>query len=436
MWTKGWFLALLVCPTLPTGTYFDSCPSSACSCVASERDNDVIVTCSEQQLMHVPDIVSSRPITSLDLSNNELTFLDNSSFSQYDSIKYLDLSQNEIEIIDHGTFHSMVQLEELDLSLNDLLILHPEIFSHNPLLEAVILSGNPHLYIPENSPFIVSSSILLLDVSSCKLTSLYPETFSLLPKLHILDLNSNNLRNFPLSILHNLTNVKVLDIGNNLWHCKCELVILLEWVANLERIEGRSMTHRPVRCLKYGMIYTLISASDRDKMCQNVQLKEDMSVSPTQEVKPSERTVSPTQEVKPSERTVSPTQEVKPSERTVSSTQEVKPSERIKSIFGIDSFRDLDTDRKEYYENMIQEIEILDDMTMEETAEPVGSLSSWNMFYFLLTLCGILAILMVFSCVLAIYCIVRSRFQKLSMHYSYTDSMSTSHNDHIYEIIK
>ena len=59
-------------------------------------------------------------VTSLDLSNNNITSVDVDSFAMFYELRYLNLSNNRISLLDNNTFYPLRKLESLDVSYNSL----------------------------------------------------------------------------------------------------------------------------------------------------------------------------------------------------------------------------------------------------------------------------------------------------------------------------
>ena len=108
----------------------------------------------------------------------------------------------------------------------------PAIFSDNLVLERVSFRGNQLAYFPDSPPKLASLSIESLDLSHCTLTSVNADTFSKLPKLKVLNLNSNRLREINWDHLNTLTDLSSVDLGNNMWKCDCKFLEVLKMLSN------------------------------------------------------------------------------------------------------------------------------------------------------------------------------------------------------------
>jgi hypothetical protein len=206
-------------------------------------------------------------VQSLDLSDNKLTRIRELTFKDYRTLKSLCLSYNEIDVIDSRAFFGLEMLRKIDLSHNKLRVIPPDIFSNNYFLYRVSLSENPLVYVPDSQPILSSISVRYLDLSYCSLTSINTHTFSQLPSLEILGLKSNSLREIHQDVLDPLTELIVLDLGNNRWKCDCDLVEVLNWLSDRRKSRGLEGKQKPVRCVEGGVYRTILTAENKNKSC-------------------------------------------------------------------------------------------------------------------------------------------------------------------------
>jgi Leucine-rich repeat (LRR) protein len=225
------------------------------------------VACNELELTEIPTISSSESVNSLDVSHNILTQIKEFIFEDYSILENLILSDNAIERIDSRAFNGLKMLINIDLSYNNLQFITPTMFSDTPLLQTVSFRRNPLVYVPDKSPLLVSPSVTSLDLSYCDLTSANRHTFSQLPALQVLDLNSNKLQEFNRDILNTLTEISVIDFGNNLWKCDCNIVQVLNWLSARRRSKGLSEEHKPVECFDAGVLKTIWSSTSKNELC-------------------------------------------------------------------------------------------------------------------------------------------------------------------------
>jgi len=258
-------LILIKCQSLQE----DICPSK-CMCDSSYRSGTVSVACNDLELTEIPTILSSESVVSFDVSNNILTHIKEHVFKDYGILENLSLSGSRIEQIDSTAFYGLKMLINIDLSYNNLRSITPTMFSDTPFLQTVSFRGNPLVYVPASSPLFVSPSITSLDLSYCDLTSVNRHTFSQLPGLQVLDLYSNELREFNRDILNSLTEISVIDLGNNRWKCDCNIVEILNWLSERRRSKGLLGEHEPVKCEDAGVLKTIWSSTSRKELCSEL----------------------------------------------------------------------------------------------------------------------------------------------------------------------
>jgi hypothetical protein len=225
------------------------------------------VACNELELTETPTILSSESVISFEVSNNILIHIEEYVFKDYGSLENLNLSESGIEQIDSRAFYGLKMLLNIDLSYNNLQFITPTIFSDTPFLQTVSFRGNYQVYVPDSSPIFVSPSIMSLDLSYCDLTSVNSHTFSQLPGLQVLDLYSNKLREFNRDILNTLTEISVIDFGNNLWKCDSNIAEVLNWLSTRRRSKGLLGEHNPVQCDDAGVLKTIWSSRSNNELC-------------------------------------------------------------------------------------------------------------------------------------------------------------------------
>ena len=238
-----------------------ACPDR-CSCsVLRSYVGSSSVTCSYIGLSDIPEMLHATTVHTLDLSNNDIRILRNTSFSNYSRLSSLSLSNNEVDEIQLDAFAGLLMLRILDLRYNKLETFNPEIVSANPVLENVSLQGNPIAFLTADSPILISASVSFLDLSDCSLTAVHPITFSRLPSLYSLDLSSNLLQTISVNTFKKLPKLSILKLNNNRWTCNCNILELMQWL-NVTRPQAQA--HKPVKCLesqKYQKLWTMAGGS-------------------------------------------------------------------------------------------------------------------------------------------------------------------------------
>ncbi|XP_011668842.2 insulin-like growth factor-binding protein complex acid labile subunit [Strongylocentrotus purpuratus] len=113
-------------------------------------------TCSHRYLTAVPTNLT-HDITVLDLTQNQLNKLDNTSFTSLPHLRYLYLQSNNMSTIESGAFQSLPELYLISLLNNNFTSLPTNIFSKNQKLQIVDLTANQFVSFPGNALDSVSS---------------------------------------------------------------------------------------------------------------------------------------------------------------------------------------------------------------------------------------------------------------------------------------
>ena len=126
-------------------TYGTDIPYYCLACCCQDVAKDHIVNCSRRGLFRVPRNIGNET-TVLDLNNNRIFKLKNSSFEGLTALRKLILAYNVIFRIETGAFASLVSLEYLDLSVNNFFhlnnVLKPGMFWNLQKLQSLYVQHN------------------------------------------------------------------------------------------------------------------------------------------------------------------------------------------------------------------------------------------------------------------------------------------------------
>lgn len=150
----------------------------------------------------------------LNLSFNSIGEISALAFIGLDSLRTLDLSHNEIRKLDHQSFQDQVSLEFLDLSFNYLPNLKHEWFKNLVNLTTLILHNNT-LQSISNVVFSPLSSLQNLDLSMNSISAIGFLSFKGLSNLQNLNLSHNLIGNLQEGCFRPLEHVKVIDLSYN-----------------------------------------------------------------------------------------------------------------------------------------------------------------------------------------------------------------------------
>lgn len=162
-------------------------------------------------LQEIPNI---RSITSIILSNNQLTTLPERIFAGLSNLEILYLDHNPLRQLRAGVFDDLTSLKTLSLNYNDLTTLPEGIFSRLSNLEKLSLSNNHGLQLRAGM-FDELTHLKTLSLNHNDLTTLPEGIFSRLRNLEELNLIGNRLTTLPEGIFSGLRNLKELTLQSN-----------------------------------------------------------------------------------------------------------------------------------------------------------------------------------------------------------------------------
>ena len=129
-------------------------------------------------------------ITSLDLSRQGVTSLNEGDFRGLSNLQTLNLSNNSLSTLSSGVFTGLTNLQTLNLSNNSLSTLSSGVFTGLTNLQTLNLSNNS-LSTLSSGVFTGLTNLQALNLSNSSISSLPAGVFSELTNLQILNLSSN-----------------------------------------------------------------------------------------------------------------------------------------------------------------------------------------------------------------------------------------------------
>ncbi|XP_063992032.1 protein artichoke-like [Diachasmimorpha longicaudata] len=225
----------------------------------------------DNALETIPSLSNSSQLEELNFSGNKLATISPDTFRDTIYLKHIDLSHNKLSRIFYETFQNLMALRVLKLNDNKLILSPPcdfgiiielsetypklENISMNTFCDQIILKGlnllvnNINQTVPE-----------LLDALA---ESTGNETFlSNLKSLNYLDISTNVISKIPRGVFQNLTDLRVLNVANNL----LEYIPDLCSMRNLENLNfSRNELHDiPVQTFCNSSILKSIDVSEND----------------------------------------------------------------------------------------------------------------------------------------------------------------------------
>lgn len=148
------------------------------------------------------------------LKGCKLTEFNSNSSKNLDLLAYLDLSDNQIPYLQQDALSPLTELEYVDLSNNSLTFIHPDTFKFNTKLQKIILDNNDLVLLPSFTGHQSTFETSFFSCNHCQLQLLPEDVFANMPALETVQLAHNNFENINLSF-RNLGNLIRLDLSYN-----------------------------------------------------------------------------------------------------------------------------------------------------------------------------------------------------------------------------
>ncbi|XP_076304559.1 uncharacterized protein LOC143222230 [Tachypleus tridentatus] len=157
---------------------------------------------------------SGRSVLHLDISSNQIDFIDGEALNKLENLKSLDLSNNKIWSLSAHTFEKQSQLETLDLSGNIIQSFFGTALKSLKNLKILKLNFNP-LYTVQRDIFQYVPNLSELHMERTGLRGIPDDVFIFNTKLIVLKLSGNSLDDIPSKSLEVVTQLQYLDISRN-----------------------------------------------------------------------------------------------------------------------------------------------------------------------------------------------------------------------------
>jgi Leucine-rich repeat (LRR) protein len=153
-------------------------------------------------------------ISTLNFSSNQIEYLDENSFAEFDHLAEIDFCKNKIKNITPDTFSNLKQLKIIYLNNNQLTEIHSNTFSQLDSLERIELGSNQ---IHKIKPYAFKTLPRLKKISFevNNITNLDHDSFQEIPLLTDLVISSNSISNLKLKSFSNLPSLRELILNHN-----------------------------------------------------------------------------------------------------------------------------------------------------------------------------------------------------------------------------
>ena len=168
-------------------------------------------------------------ITSLNLSDQDITALKSGDFDGLSALGSLSLAKNTLSSLPANIFSGLSAMNSLDLGSNALNSLPADVFSGLSAMNRLNLAYNSLDNLSENT-FSEMSSLTGLDLGNNQLSSLPKDIFSGLSSLNWLSLSSNQLSSLPDGLFSGLSSLNSLYLSDN--------TVGLAITISLEKVSG------------------------------------------------------------------------------------------------------------------------------------------------------------------------------------------------------
>uniref|UniRef100_A0A182VVJ1 LRRCT domain-containing protein n=1 Tax=Anopheles minimus TaxID=112268 RepID=A0A182VVJ1_9DIPT len=190
-------------------------------------------------------------LEALDLSNNRLKAVGDTSFHLLRNLVSLELHDNQIDVLAKGTFQADIhtKLMMISLSYNNIKQLQTHTFVDLEELEALLLEDN-RIETIEKRAFLNLSNLKLINLRGNRLSKVADEAFQNLPELEKLDLAYNSLSAFDFMFLDQLSLMKLVLRDNKL------ATITRELFGNMPHLHWLDLSGNEIMELEYDTLRT------------------------------------------------------------------------------------------------------------------------------------------------------------------------------------
>ncbi|CAG0905826.1 unnamed protein product [Darwinula stevensoni] len=167
-------------------------------------------------LIAVDDVFQDLPsLEVLDLSENKMEKVTERSFHALPRLKVLTLSKNAISTVQSGSFQDLENLKTVDLSRNRIQKIEPRAFRSLPSVKEIHLEHNQLMEMGAGAMERLDSlRHLSLDFNLLRSVD-GSSVKDVNPGLHLVNLSYNLLETVPVSLLHAIPRMEVLDLSHN-----------------------------------------------------------------------------------------------------------------------------------------------------------------------------------------------------------------------------
>jgi Leucine-rich repeat (LRR) protein len=185
------------------------CPDSCwCDNVGAKS----VAVCWDHSLTTIPEHFDKKT-EEIALMFSNITTINNYVFHGLTNVSIMLLQYNAIREVHEQAFDGLYNLMYLDMSHNKIVKMPLKVIQNNERLTFLYLNHNE---ISISGPFLISTSLSVLDISFCKITFLPHDAFTGTPNITKLKINNNHITELEMYAFRGLRKLEVLRSGNNL----------------------------------------------------------------------------------------------------------------------------------------------------------------------------------------------------------------------------
>ncbi|XP_041133007.1 protein ELFN1-like [Polyodon spathula] len=202
-----------------------------CWLIEGEKGFVWLAICSQNQPPYesIPQHINTT-IVDLRLDENKIKSVHYSSLSRFGNLTFLNLTKNEISYIEDGAFSAQFNLQTLQLGFNKL----------RNLTEGILrgLSKLEYLYLQANL-----------------IETVTPNAFGECPNIENIDLSMNRIQQLDSMTFVGLSKLTTCQLYTNPFYCSCELLGFLKWLSQFpNRTNERMLCDSPPEYAGYHLL--------------------------------------------------------------------------------------------------------------------------------------------------------------------------------------
>lgn len=174
------------------------------------------INLSDNQLTYLDkDIfVDLADLRSISLASNKLTSIHPNTFRSNKKLNEINLSDNELEHVDSALFHGLIRLELIYLNKNKLKRIDANLFKGLNELKWLYLNNN-RIESIDSQTFAGLTKLIEINLSENRLACIEADTFADQIDLEDLNLRFNKLKQISPNLFHKLNKITSIDVSNN-----------------------------------------------------------------------------------------------------------------------------------------------------------------------------------------------------------------------------